>query len=138
MQEKTAKNLEEKVELIKSVVRNTLEELDGIDGEINRLQKKKAALRRDLTDLKEGRLDRIEERQGLDSESKSFSVFTVVKKVTIGSGETNPWYIPYFLVLRNVPTINEIATENLDINNSMTKINAAGSYKLQCGKIAYL
>jgi hypothetical protein len=136
MSQKTNR-LEEKVELIRSVVTLTLEELSDVENKITNLQARRSALKRDLTDLKEGRLDRIEERHTIDQLSKVLSVFTVQKKVVIGSKETNQWYFPFIVSIRRQDG-SYTQDPELDINNSMTKINASGGYKLKSGEIRYL
>ncbi len=128
--------LEEKVALIKSMVTNTLENLDDVETQIDTLQKKKATLKRDLNDLKEGRLDRIEERQKIDQQNSIFSAFLIEKKIVVAGNDVSHWYIPYLVTLRL--SKHNVRCDELDINNSITKINAPGSYKLANGKVTYL
>lgn len=130
-------NNEKKVEIIKRVALSTLEELEKTEILLSELQKKKSSLRRDLLDLKEGRLDRIEERHMADQDSKSASIFTVEKKVVVNSKETSPWYIPYLIAFKDSDGEYKIERD-LDINNSITRIHAAGTYKLVNGEARFL
>lgn len=127
----------QKVELIKQAVNNSFEELSAIESVIVKSQKIKSSLKRDITDLKEGRLDRIEERHKMDPDSKAHSVFTVEKKVIIGSKETNQWYIPFLICFRDQSGEYVVNNDSV-INNSMTRINASGSYKLKNGEMRFL
>ena len=129
--QKVDDHLQERVDNLKEAIVITFEKLDDIEKEIVDLQKKKSSLKRDLNDLKEGRLDRIEDRHNIDGDSAKNSMFTVSKKVVIGKGESNPWYIPFMVEIRG-------SKNKFEINNSMTKINAQGSYKLKNGEIRFL
>lgn len=123
----------EAVDIIKDCVKATFEKLNNLDGEIGTLQKIKSSLKRDLVDLKEGRLDRIVERQEIDPVSKAASVLRVEIKVEVNGKSNSPWYVPYFIYLEKFPD-----GEKAVVNNSITKINASGSYKLQSGEIKFL
>lgn len=128
-------NIIEKVDLVKAMTKETFEALDLVEIQIDDLQKKKATLKRDLNDLKEGRLDRIEERHTIDPQSKEFSVFTVCKKIIMGSKDTSHWYVPYLVFIgMSDPKV----LSKYEIHNSLTKINASGSYKLNNGKVCFL
>lgn len=122
----------DKKDAIKKVVALTLEKLVHIEGELSDKQKERSALKRDLNDLKEGRLDRIKERHDVDQDSKSISVFSLEFKIVIGSAKSsNLWYIPYILSLAS-------GEELADINNSLTKTHAAGTYPLSTGEIKHV
>lgn len=123
------------VELIRSVIMKTFEMIHKIEGEVNYLQQVRGALKRDLIDLKEGRLDRILYRHGIDEISKENSIFTIEKKVEISGKSTSTWYIPYYLVIKGEGSSNG---KKVDINNSVTKIHASGSYKMGNGEVKYL
>ena len=120
-----------RVDAIRSAVKNTFEELSLVEDKIQELQQKKSCLKRDLIDLKEGRLDRICERHKVDIISRSYSVFTV--ELQKNTQEKNPWYMPYVILIQGTEF-----DETLIINNSMTKINAPGTFKLKNGEVRYL
>ena len=124
------KEREQQGEIIKSAVKATFEKLATIESALSDMQKVKSALKRDLNDMAEGRLDRIAERQSMDEVSKKESVFGIMAKVEIGSKTTSPWYVPYLLALTG--------QDGQDVNNSIAKTYAKGSYKLDNGEIKYL
>jgi hypothetical protein len=129
---------EQKIAVIKSIVKESLEELERVENKINELQQKKSSLKRDLMDLKEGRLDRIEERHNVDIESRTHSVFFIEKKVEVGVDYESKWYIPYIVNILDYCGDSPSKSEKVVINNSLAKINASGVYKLKDGKIKNL
>lgn len=138
MEKKDGRPTDESIDLIKYMVSESLEELDVVEQDIENLQRKKSSLKRDIMDLKEGRLDRIEERHNIDVESKMHSRFTVVKKVEINAKENSPWYIPYIVTFARTTENYALPPREPCINNSITKIHASGVYKLKNGKIKNL
>jgi len=122
---------EQQGEIIKDAVRATFEKLAIIESTLSDFQKIKSVLKRDLNDMAEGRLDRIAERQGMDTVSNIESVFSIAAKVEIGTKTSSPWYVPYLLTFRNDKDAKEV-------NNSISKTYAKGSYKLKNGEIKYL
>lgn len=119
-------------EAIKNIVRLTLEQVQSIEIVRNGLQEQLKILKFDLIDLKEGRLDRIYERQETNENCKNISILKVSKN-NINNSENNPWYINY-QVAYNLDNAQIITL----INNSITKIYASGTYKLKDGVIKYL
>jgi hypothetical protein len=122
---------QKQVSVIKEAVQLTFEKLEELERQKNSLQNQIKVLKHDLFDLKDGRLDRVLERQMLNEEAKSISVIVVSKLTTNGvSSNASPWYEEYeFKVLDG---------ESCKINNSLTKTHASGSYKLKDGTIRYL
>ena len=130
--EKPQTNRGNKKEAIKHVVALTLEKLSHVESDLSEKQKERSALKRDLNDLKEGRLDRIKERHDVDVDSRCISVLSLELKVTIGEEKTgNLWYIPYILSLATGEMLAEI-------NNSLTKTHAAGTYALSTGETKHV
>ena len=119
-------------EAIKNIVRLTLEQVQSIEIVRDGLQEQLKILKFDLIDLKEGRLDRIYERQETNENCKNISILKVSKN-NINNSENNPWYINY-QVAYNLDNAQIITL----INNSITKIYASGTYKLKDGVIKYL
>lgn len=118
------------ISIIKEAVQLTFERLEELEAHKNDLQNKIKILKHDLFDLKDGRLDRILERQSLNEEVKSISVITIIKAANGVSVNVSPWYEEYeFKVLDGA---------SCKINNSVTKTHASGSYKLKGGTIKYL
>ena len=116
-------------EHIKQIVKATFEKLTHTEAILSDNQKIKSALKRDLSDLAEGRIDRIVERHEIDAISKENSVFQVAPKIEVGSQNNSPWYIPYLVKLDG---------EEMEVNNSVAKTYSKGSYKLDNGEIKYL
>ena len=63
---------------VKEIVKSTLEAIDEIDKEEKELAEKKKILKKDIDDLKAGRLDLIEERQKESEVAKKTSKFHVI------------------------------------------------------------
>ena len=121
---------QKQISIIKEAVQLTFEKLEEVEKQKNILQDSIKILKHDLFDLKDGRLDRILERQNLNEETKSISVIAVTKPANGTSANVSPWYEEYeFKVLDGEPC---------KINNSTTKTHASGSYKLKDGSIRYL
>ena len=97
-EEKTNKQVAE----VKKIVTRTLEKLDGVKKEIKKLQDEEKVLKMDIDDLKEGRLDRISERQEKDPEAKKVSVVVIIKEKEVVR-EVSPWYWPYQVIWQYVP-----------------------------------
>lgn len=121
------------IAIIKESVQLTFEKLEEIEKQKNELQNQIKILKHDLFDLKDGRLDRVLERQSLNDEVKTISVIVVTKPASNGQTQvtaTSPWYEDYEFKL--------MEGESCKINNSITKTHAGGSYKLKNGTIRYL
>jgi len=132
MDKKSLSKVKEKIEqdhrdAVKDLTAKTLEKISNKECVRNVLQEEIRILKHDLTDLKEGRLDRIVERQSVCVEAMNASVFTLVKDDT--SKMTNQWYVSY---------IATIGQEKFILNNSAAKTHTSGSYKLSDGTIKYI
>ena len=92
---------EKQISEVKEIVKRTLERITEVDKDIDRLQEKKKYLKLDLEDLKEGRLDRIEERQEKDPKAKTYSLVIVIKERERVVERVSPWYIPYQITWAN-------------------------------------
>ena len=87
---------------IKKMVLKTLEKMERLKKEKFEIEEQIRVLRLDIDDIKEGRLDRIEERQDKDEKARGISVFNLKKK-EVGSEKTADeskrklefWYAPY-------------------------------------------
>jgi len=77
------KELKEKqIEKLKYLVKDTLKRIADIEDDVKELNEEKRLLKLDIDDLKEGRLDRIEERQKTDKRAKKVSRI-VVERVEV-------------------------------------------------------
>ena len=120
---------------IKAIVQKTFDTIQVLENEKNGLQNKIKILKHDLYDLKDGRLDRILERQEMDSDAKDLSAL-VIENID-GQKNSSPWYIEY-LVKYDMKTGVDKNYKEIKLNNSIAKTNASGSYKLEDGTIKYL
>jgi len=94
--------LEEKnIKELKRVIKSTLLRIKELDAEIKTKQEEKRILKLDIDDFKEGRLDRIEERQAKDKTAKKVAIVRVVKVKEIHHHHDR-WYNPY-VVTWNTP-----------------------------------
>lgn len=136
----------EKVEKIKLLVQATLERIEIYRDGKKDVDEILRILNQDLKDLKEGRLDRIEERQNIHPKAKGISVVQV-EKATI----TNPdptknndpyqvrWYTPYKIWANMQEETSELLKDmSLIVNNSFIKDNVGGTYKLTNGSVISL
>jgi len=122
------------ISVIKQAVKQTFEKLEALEKEKNDVQNRIKILKHDLFDLKDGRLDRILERQSMDDETRTISVVLVAKVPGVaGQNNSSPWYEEY-----KVSVLSDNGVVDCNINNSITKTNASGSYKLNDGSIRYL
>jgi hypothetical protein len=132
------------IDKVKEFVKKTLEKLELLKKDEEVIKEKIRILKLDLDDLKEGRLDRIEERQQKDKEAEEVSVARVIKKVVV-EHHYAPWYVPYVIEWK-VPlaplypnTIycsasscsvseGEGYTNGISVTNSIAKAYCAGTY----------
>jgi len=92
---------EKQVSQLKRIIKKTLERIETVDKVIKDLQEEKKILKLDIDDLKEGRLDRIEERQDKDPKAKKVSVAEVHKE--IHHHHYDRWTHPYTIIVTEIP-----------------------------------
>ena len=90
-----AKKDDAKKEMIRQIVQRTLERIDELDKEIKELEDQRKILKLDLEDLKNGKLNLIEERQKVDEKARKISL--VIIKEVVKEYVPTPWYQPYFV-----------------------------------------
>ena len=93
--EKSLKDKE--VEEVKKIVLKTLEKINDLKKTKAEAEEKIKILKMDLDDLKEGRLDRMAERQEKDGRAKQISVVIIIKEKIV-EREVSPWYWPYRVI----------------------------------------
>ena len=131
---------EKQVSEVKKIVTKTLEKLDTVKKEIKAKQEEERLLKMDIDDLKEGRLDRISERQEKDPEAKKVSVVLIIKEKEIIREKEyvpypSPYYWPYTVVWQTpyIPAIttNTVycggASSNTALIGECTSINNTGN-----------
>lgn len=156
----------EEITRIKLVVKTTLEQLQKKEAARKVLDEEIKILNRDIADLKDGRIDRIKERQDIDQKAKEVSVIIIKEKI-IERQVPSPWYIPWVIEVKSqyipvYPTVNPIwyggnSTVTLSGNNttvlgidssitsasfittnSMAHMYTSGTYQLENGTIKNL
>lgn len=124
-----AEMIQKQIEAIKQVVRQTFEQIDALEKIKSEAQEKIKILRHDIFDLKDGRLDRIVERQSMDAKIKEISILDITKS----GGGANPWYVEYEMTYAIDGTVIMVV-----VNNSVAKMHSSGTYKIGNGTIKYL
>lgn len=155
---------DEEKKQIKVVVKTILETLRLKEEQRQKLDEEIKILKRDLDDMKDGRIDRIKERQDIDPKAKEASVIIIKEKI-IEKHIPTPWYIPWIIEVKpqytpyipivwnsssstclsingtttcNTSIPNTITVGELTTNNSMVHMYTSGTYKLNDGTIKYL
>jgi hypothetical protein len=88
---------DKQIEEVKKIVSKTLERLEEVKKNIKELNDKRKILEMDIEDLKEGKIDRIVERQEKDPKAKEASVVVILKEKEV-IREVNPWFWPYTVI----------------------------------------
>lgn len=150
------KELREKEKMrIKEVVKATLEKLHKKEIEKHSIEEEIKILRKDIEDLKIGRLDKIKERQDIDVKAREVSVIIVKEKVI--EKQVPLWYAPYIIEIKQpytptyyyngtgtAPTINLSTFTASDdsftftSNNSDVRMFSSGAYQLVDGTIKHI
>lgn len=118
----------EQIKQFKDIIKQTLEKIEGKQKVQRGTVKEIQILKADVKDFKEGRLDRIEERQSIDPVAMRVSVVKIKKGEVI---ENTPYYqIPYEW------------SDKSHMEGTWTigfcKNNTAGTYELSSGNIKYI
>lgn len=79
------------IDQMKVYIKNTLQAIEDKKAEVAQKQQELKALKADLEDLKEGRLEKIKERQDKDIVAKRVSVINITYIIN-----NYPWIVPYF------------------------------------------
>jgi len=131
-----------KKEMVREIVQKTLERIDELDKEIKELEDSRKILKLDLEDLKNGKLNLIEERQKIDEKARKTSL--VIIKEVVKEYVPTPWYQPYYIDWNYPVNDNKfycstgIPLSNGDVFTcSFAKDHTAGAYNIH-GKIINL
>lgn len=121
-------------EYVRDIVTMTLWKKEKLEKLRADIQEQIKILQHDLFDIKDGRLDRIMERQEMSAIAKETSVMSVSMLSVNGnnSKQSNPWYINYEVKysINDKPII-------VFLNNSVMRLSASGSYKMEDGSVKY-
>ena len=133
---------EDQIKHVKELAKRTLKKQEIITRERDDANKKLAILKKDIQDLKEGRLDRIEERQKKDPLALKTSVAKIEKVPEDKVKEIHHhhygdrWYWPYHITWLTLETSGIAATFTL--NCSVAKDFTAGAYAMENGTTSYI
>jgi hypothetical protein len=147
------KKLEQQKEAIKEIVQQTLEKIERLDNQIKELEDEKRILKLDIEDMKNGKLDLIEERQRKSEKARNTSL-VIIKEIHKEYVPT-PWYQPYYVVPNPISwpqpvvwcggttitnntagVVTTTNTSSCDLSNGMTftcsavKDNTIGAYEI--------
>jgi len=125
---------EKQVAEVKRIVTKTLERLEEVRKNIKNLQEDERILKMDIDDLKEGKLDRIAERQEKDPEAKKVSVVLIIKEKEV-IREVSPWYFPYQVIWQQplTPLLYCVNTVNTVYGGNLTSAYGGSSDQLSGG-----
>jgi hypothetical protein len=112
------KEKREKVyETVKKIVKATLEKIEELEKRKDNIQEEIRILKKDIDDLKAGKLDAIKERQDINPRAKDVSIIIIKEKEIIR--ETNPWYVPYYIEIKpNIWPIKPPIWYNYELNDN--------------------
>jgi len=123
------KELKEKqIDSLKETIKQTLIRIEEVEKEIKELQDEKKILKLDIDDLKEGRLDRIEERQKKDEKAKKVSLIKIVRETTVVNNFYDYWHVPYTVTY--YPAATTIPSFGNTVYCTTTSSSCSGSYTL--------
>ena len=116
---------EKEIEHIKKIIVSYLERIQDKTTKRAELDKEISLLKKDLEDLKAGRLDKIEERQEKDPEAKRLSII-FVKKIEREYIPYYPWRSPYEITWQTTNTYPNFSAISTDVGSTLT-INTGSS-----------
>jgi len=90
---------EEEIKRIKNIVQKYLEKIQDTSERKNKLDEELRLLKKDLNDLKDGRLDKIKERSEKDSKAKEVTLI-IIKEIQKEYIPMKPWYSPWYVELK--------------------------------------
>jgi hypothetical protein len=86
---------EKQVTEVKKIVLKTLEKIKEQEKIRDTASKKVKILKMDIDDLKDGKIERIVERQEKDEEAKNTSVVIIIRETV---NNYSPWFVPYRVI----------------------------------------
>ncbi|RLC37002.1 hypothetical protein DRH29_03210 [candidate division Kazan bacterium] len=136
---------EEQIKIIKSAIKSTLEKIEEKKKERDKLSREIKILKQDIQNIRDGRLDLIEERQKKDEEARNTSVIIVEKEKVVEHHNHywDRWFYPYKIEY-NPPLVtyttdttstSYTSTASVNINCSIAKEASYGSYVLKDGTV---
>ena len=128
------------IERFKEVVKVTLEKLELKKKARQSIDREIQILKRDIADLKAGRLDKIAERQAKDKEAEEISVFRVTEiirekpyPVPYPSYPQTPWYTPWDITWSAGATSDVLQS----CDSSIDALSSLDTSYQDAGKVSY-
>lgn len=90
---------EKEIQKIKKIVQIMLEKIQSKSEQKEKLDEEIRLLKKDLDDLKAGRLDKIKERQDVDEKARDISII-IIKEIKEEYIPYRPWYSPWTVTLK--------------------------------------
>lgn len=110
---------EQEISKIKQIVQRYLEQIQEKSDKKNELDSEIRLLKKDLEDLKAGRLDRIKERNEKDPVAAKTTLI-IIREVQKEYIPMRPWLSPWYVELRPLPTWNYIPSGTITYANSIS------------------
>ena len=143
---------EQQIQEIKAIVSLTLKKIETLESERENLKRQYheqlktvedsiKLLKLDIEDLKEGRLDRILERQEKDKKAKQASVMVVERNMYPPLDiAVNPWRQPYQVQLAwtNASQTSDAPGAWVQVTGTVCQYAAPGAYELGDGHIVHI
>lgn len=136
---------EKEIERVKAIIKAYLEKVSKQEAVVKKEQETLRLLKKDLDDLKEGRLDKIEERQKVDKKAQEISIIKI-HKIVEEYVPKYPWRSPYEITWNTtmspyqnqmyiaLDTTNQI--NSMVVNGSTFNQFSGGTYDID-GRITY-
>lgn len=125
-----------RIEFLKLIIKTSLERRAELERERYAIQEAIKTIGLDITDLRDGRLDKIMERNHMSPKAQAASMLKVEEVVMDIKG--NRWFDEY-LISTSFIDVNGTPQVIIDkLTNSIAKINSGGSYQLNNGDVKFV
>lgn len=131
---------EEKIKYYKEIIKKYLNELEALQKQHRDVVRRMQILKRDIKDLSQGRLDRIQERQKIDPIAAEVSVLKIEPS---DSQTATNWYtsVPCSWTYSATGTSSgttQMTTDSITLTGKFCSMNTSGAYELDSGVIKHI
>ena len=120
--DETVNRMEIQKALVKNIIQNTLLKIQNLQGEKQIIEDQIKILKLDIEDFKDGKLERMVERQLIDKESVDVSVVKIKKESVDSPAIPNYWQWPFIIKwnknICETETLNTIPTDSNVLSNT--------------------
>ena len=113
------------IEKVKEIVMKTLEKLEDLKKQKKEIEEKIRILKMDIEDLKQGRFDRILERQEKDKKAKEISVVKIEKRDNDYSFD-----VSYYYPSTTWAITSNVSDTSITLDPYIAKTYTVGTYKV--------